>query len=68
MMSYGGYVSTLTDGFTLIDGNGDKILTFHFPIELSSINKILSELEEVCGDDAILFEAPLTLKATMAGV
>ena len=67
-MSYGGYVSTLTDGFTLIDGNGDEILTFHFPMELSSINKILNELEEVCGNDAMSFVTPITLKATMAGV
>ena len=67
-MSYEGYISTLTDGFTLTDGNGDEILTFHFPMELSSINKIVSELEEICGNDAIAFEAPLTLKATMAGV
>ena len=67
-MSYDGYVSTLTDGFTLIDGNGDEILTFHFPMELSSINKILNELEEVCGNDAMSFVTPITLKATMAGV
>ena len=28
----------------------------------------LTDLVELIGDDAILFEAPLTLKATMAGV
>tara|TARA_Y100000004_G_scaffold59352_1_gene66020 strand:+ start:34 stop:237 length:204 start_codon:yes stop_codon:yes gene_type:complete len=67
-MSYDGYISTLADGFTLTDGNGDEILTFHFPMELSSINKILNELEEVCGNDAMSFVTPITLKATMAGV
>jgi hypothetical protein len=67
-MFYEGYISTLSNGFTLTDGNGDDIVTFHFPMELSSINKIVSELEEICGNDAIAFEAPLTLKATMAGV
>ena len=67
-MFYEGYISTLSNGFTLTDGNGDDIVTFHFPMELSSINKIVSELEEICGNDARAFEAPLTLKATMAGV
>jgi len=67
-MFYEGYISTLSNGFTLTDGNGEDIVTFHFPMELSSINKIVSELEEICGNDAIAFEAPLTLKATMAGV
>ena len=69
-MSYEGYISTLTDGFTLTDGNGDEILTFHFPMELSSINKILTELEDICGNDTMYpaFVTPITLKATMAGV
>ena len=67
-MSYDGYISTLTDGFTLTDGNGDEILTFHFPMELSSVQQILDQLETICGNDAMAFVTPITLKATMAGV
>ena len=61
-------ISTLTDGFKIVDGNGEIIFQSKSTMEFKDIQILLSTLENIHTDNGIEYDGQLQLVANLAGI
>jgi len=61
-------ISTLTDGFKIVDGNGEIIFQSKSTMDFKDIQILLSTLENIHTDNGIEYDGQLQLVADLAGI
>ena len=61
-------ISTLTDGFKIVDGNGEIIFQSKSTMDFKDIQILLSTLENIHTDNGIEYDGQLQLVANLAGI
>ena len=61
-------ISTLTDGFKIVDGNGEIIFQSKSTMDFKDIQILLSTLENIHTDNGIEYDGQLHLVADLAGI
>ena len=61
-------ISTLTDGFKIVDGNGEIIFQSKSTMDFKAIQILLSILENIHPDNVIEYDGQLQFVADLAGI